>query len=152
MGLLPTTRPATANYGPTMKDDPLEVGVTEPDLETPAANWNALKDDVAFLGRVTSLCKIHVRGTDAGGFTANSYVALYGIVIGNITLARSGAGVYTCTLGGSAGFTATSPVVHPVGGTGKRTANVVITSPTVLTIYTMDNLAAFDSDFVLEVN
>ncbi len=80
MATLPNTRPTANTYGPDMEDD---SAVVDPDLETPAATWNLMREDLAFCGQTSPLSVTSFNGTTAAVVTTRG---------GAMTCARLGAG------------------------------------------------------------
>lgn len=86
-GLLPATRPLSANYGPDLEND---APVEDPDREIDATNLNKMKADLAYVARTAPL--LHVLVENSGAASVASVIGPEGVVVGNVTVNRSAAG------------------------------------------------------------
>ena len=90
-GLLPGTRPLSANFGPDMVDD---KPVEDTDRELAAENFNALKADSSYAARMTPLLKVRV-ANDGVTATVEGVIGPESVVPANVTVVRTGVGVVT---------------------------------------------------------
>lgn len=148
-GLLPGTRPLSANYGPDMVDDrPVE----DPERELPAENFNAIKADASYAARMTPLLKIRV-DNDGVAATVVGVTGPESVVPADVTVVRTGAGVVTIdwsatgVVGDDVVATtreAVTPVAVFLRVVGTTTAETTFVGPPA-------GIAPVDSDFTLWV-
>lgn len=146
-GLLPATRPLSENYGPDVVDDrPME----DPERELEAANFNAIKSDVAYAARMTPLLKIQI-SNDGVTAAVVSVVGPEGVLAAQVTATRTGASLVTVDYSGT-GVTGTE-----VTGAGRHASTplvVMTTKPTagsVVYVSTVSSSGTPDADFTLWV-
>jgi hypothetical protein len=91
-GLLPGTRPLAANYGPTLVDD---KPVEDPERELGATQVNAMRDDVAYVARLSPLLKIQVSNNGVVTTVTSATGPEGDLILANITAVRTGVGLVT---------------------------------------------------------
>ena len=141
-GFLPGTRPTAASYGEDLEN---EFPVRNPKLELDANRLNDLRHDVATLAATAAFATLHVKGSDAGAFTNNSYIALYGIAAAKKTLSRSGMGQFVIDIDPTAGFVVTTAKAGALG-IGTFVATPFILTPLQIGVYVYDISGATFAD------
>ena len=140
-GFLPTTRPLSASYGPDMVDDD---PVVDPNLETPAARWNDVKADLAFVASVAPLAIVRV---DVAGGVATK-VRVRGLASASVTVTIGGLGFVQVDF---AGITVLDAEANPINTADSRAVAEVFsaTRVNVRTYQTAGGSA--DMNFLLKV-
>lgn len=148
-GLLPGTRPLSANYGQDLEN---ERPVEDPSRELGAENWNPAKADLAYCARMVPKYRGYVTNN---GVTA-VVTAVFGpenAVVGNVTATRTGAGIVTLVWS-STGVAAVECRVFPSHAATPSRGSVIAPTSNGCTIRTYDATSAgtlLDANFAFEL-
>ena len=143
-GLLPASRPLSANYGEDLLN---ERPVEDPTRELDADNLNKMKADTAYTARLSAI--YFMRITNGGAAVVAAVRGPESAVPANVTATRTALGVVTLDWTAT-GITAADIAVTPRHATSSVRACVVGLTATGCTIKTYDATTAstaIDCDF-----